>query len=343
MPPSQDSTLQIIGRSLIGIEAILQDFRERMVRELGDMWEVFSQPSAVAETARRIIADFEPMLVDHFTDTDLAAWIAGMDTLAKQFPPHVWREFSTGIRSYREPPGIPPNRIALFPFFDEEPRLQFPLIENAANRLFERNVLTKEQWESASQAARDRAFTIAGDLKQETIARVRDAMVTDIIAGTSLDGFRNRIADIVETSPIGPARIETIYRTNVQAAFRDGRETLASDPIVFEVFPYQEYIPIHDGRTRKTHLRLEKLGLNGTGIYRRDDPFWDHWTPPNGFNCRCGTRMLTLEDAARAGVKEAQIWLKSGRLPDRPEWRYQDIPFENEAGFGSRGRTGVLV
>ena len=50
-----------------------------------------------------------------------------------------------------------------------------------------------------------------------------------------------------------------------------------------EVFPYQEYLPIGDSRTRPEHLALAELGINETGVYRRDDPFWDLFLPPWDF------------------------------------------------------------
>ena len=62
-----------------------------------------------------------------------------------------------------------------------------------------------------------------------------------------------------------------------------GHDELADDPVVAEIFPYQSIDPIDDGRTRKNHLALKKLGLNGTNVYRRDDPFWDIFLPPWGF------------------------------------------------------------
>jgi hypothetical protein len=89
--------------------------------------------------------------------------------------------------------------------------------------------------------------------------------------------------------------------------------------------------------TRHQHKELEKLGLNGTAVYRRDDPFWDLFTPPWDYQCRCGVRMLTIAQAAGLGVKEAIEWLDTGVAPMRPEWRYQDIPFAAKPGFGSRG------
>ena len=104
---------------------------------------------------------------------------------------------------------------------------------------------------------------------------------------------------------------------------------------------YQAYVPIHDARTRETHLALGKLGLDGTGVFRRDDPFWDRFTPPWDYNCRCGTNLLTIEAAARMGVQEAKEWLRSGRPPAEPEYRDQFIPFPNNAGFGQK--HGILI
>jgi SPP1 gp7 family putative phage head morphogenesis protein len=334
----------VIGRSLIGAEALLSEIRELLAKELGEQWDRQPSLGAISETARRVLDRFQPLLIDHLTDTDLAAWVTGFDTLSKQFPGWLVDEFQTGIRANRsfQPPTDPP-RIRLFDMFENEPRLRFPLIENAAARLFERNILTRSQWNQASDEARQRAFMITGDISAETIEDVRNILAENIDRGTSLRGFRQAVQDTLESSGIGPARIETIYRTNVQASFRDGRESLASDPIVSEVFPYQQYLAIHDRRTRSHHLELESLGLDGTNVYRRDDPFWDLWTPPNGYNCRCGVRLMTVEAAARAGVREAQEWLRTGRPPESPEYRYQAIPFVNEPGFGSRGRVGVLV
>lgn len=336
----------ILGRSLLGAEALLAEIRERLEQALGLGWERIANVYDVAQEARRVLEIFEPLIVQHISDTELVGWVHGMNQLANQFPPWLVREFQTGIRSRRNVgPPPPPSRFKFVPMFGDEPRLRFPLIENAAKRLFERNILNREEWDSTIQEARDRAFMISGDIAKETIADVRRALVDELVEGTSLTGFKNRVRDVLEKSAIGPARIETIYRTNIQAAFRDGRETLASDPIVSATFPYQEYIPIHDTRTRSNHLKLGELGLNGTGIYRRDDPFWSSFTPPIDFNCRCGVRMMTIDAAARAGVVEAQKWLATGRAPPNPEYRLNEVlkVVQPKAGFGSRGRTGVTV
>ncbi len=332
---------QIIGRSLTGAEAIFSEVRSDIVKTVSARFRI-DPMMALVQGVRKVFDRVSPLLVDHLADTETAGWVGGMDTLSKQFPDWLWEEFQTGVRSIIAPPPQPPEAFRLLGMFDEEPRLRLPLIEQAAARLSQRNVLTREQWDATTEEAQRRAFMITGDIAEDTLADVRNLLAKNIDEGTSLRSFREQLGDTLEASGIGPARVENIYRTNVQAAFRDGRETLASDPIVRDLFPYQEYLPIHDARVRTTHLELGRLGLSGTGIYRREDSFWDFWTPPCGFSCRCGVRLMRVEAAARAGVAEAIEWLRTGVKPPM-ESRLPLIPFAPTPGFGSRGRVSVAA
>lgn len=326
----------VVGRSLLGASGISDAFLDHLATRMTNSLTV---NDALTE-ARRAIQFFEPLLAEHLSDAVLASWITGYDNVASQFPPWLRQEFADTIR--RSPPSDPPD-ISLFQSFDREPELRLLNVENAAKRLIERSILTRPQFDAAQEAAQRQAFTIAGELGADTIERMRFQLYQDLSEGTSLSGFSDRITDTLGSSPIAPGHLETVYRTNLQAAFRDGRETLRSNPIVATTFPYQEYIPVHDGRTRHEHRLLARLGLNGTGIYRSDDPFWNFFTPPWDYNCRCGTRLLTIEQAAAAGVREAIEWLETGRAPIQPEYRYAHIPFPANPGFGHRGNVGVIV
>lgn len=337
----QTSLNRIIGSSLHGISGLANEFLDRLHREIVKHRLLYTQPSQIADLARERLNDFEPLLAEHLSDATLASWVNGYDSVTSLFPKWLQDEFATTIRN--QPP-IDPPKINLFPMFGEwEPRLKLPNIENAAKRLIERNILTRPSFDAADESAQREAFTIAGDLKEDTIGRLRQFLVDDLHSGTSLDGFENRVKEHLGTSPIAPAHLENVYRTNIQGALRDGRETIRQNPIVKTLFPYQEYIPIHDGRTRHHHYELGHLGLNGTGIYRVDDPFWDYFTPPWHYNCRCGTRLLTVDQAAAAGVHEAMKWMRTGFEPIIPEHRLQHIPFPPNPGWGSRGRVGVIA
>lgn len=339
MPDSATKSVDlIIGRSLITAEAIAQELRERLAEELAIRWDLLTEAELLA-AARDILEEIEPILAKQLQATDLAAWISGFDEVAKQTPEWVLDMLSSS--GAPRPPG-PPRLMIPGLGEPEEPILRFPLIDKAVESLSKKGILTREQFDQVSDAARLRAFTVSGELTEDAIAGMRDILADTIREGASLRSFADKFEQQLEDVVLPPGRLETIYRTNVQAAYRDGFEALASDPIVSDVFPYQEYHAIHDGRVREEHLQLESLGLNGTNIYRRDDPMWDYFTPPWDFNCRCGVNLLTVEAAASRGVQEAKKWLESGEPPAEPEWRLAHIPFRPPEGFTS-GRTSGLV
>lgn len=86
------------------------------------------------------------------------------------------------------------------------------------------------------------------------------------------------------------------------------------------VFPYAETIPIRDARLSELCATAAKSGINGTAVYRRDDPVWREYQPPRHPNCRCGRMILTVHMAASRGIKEAEEWLRTGEAPSSPAW-----------------------
>lgn len=48
-----------------------------------------------------------------------------------------------------------------------------------------------------------------------------------------------------------------------------------------EIFPLLKYSTVGDRRVRPEHAEIDQV------IKPVDDPFWDTWFPPNGWNCRC--------------------------------------------------------
>jgi hypothetical protein len=328
---------RIVGRSLIASEGAAQTVRTRIMDAL---WKKRSFPiPQILAWLPTPLGRFRTFVYRHIRDSFLYSWTAGMDYLYRNFPPWLAKEFETTIR--QTPPQKPPKPpFPRFTFFDEsDDALRFPLIEIAAKRLAERNIMTRQQWEAVDKYAQERAFFITAPISTDTIDRIRNVLVYDVDEGTSRKGFEKAVSEALDGSPIGRAHLENVYRTNLQAAFRDGRETLASNPIVAAAFPYQAYDAIRDTRVRHDHLEMESLGLDGTNVFRRDDPVWDYFTPPWDYNCRCGVNLLTIDAAARAGVREAKEWLRTGKPPIAPEYRISEVlkQVRPNPNFGSRG------
>ncbi len=339
--PSSDVD-SLMGHSLITGEALASEMRAEFFRATIRGKRKFEPLYAILDAIKRTAAKLTPILAESFWGSDLSAWLSAYQWNADRLPNWL-KQHLAEANDFRGGGGDPPRNIIGSMFNDDDlpERIVFPQIQKAASSLMQRGVLPKDEFESLSRNAKAKAFTVAGDIETETIERIRDMLSELVDDGPSLPKFREQLSEKLETGSLGPARIETIYRTNIQAAYRDGRESLMQNPIVSSVFPYQEYLPIYDSRVEPEDAALGSLGLNGTGIYRRDDPFWDLWTPPIHFNCRCGTNLLTIEAAARKGVKEAQEWLRTGVEPPDPEYRFSFIPFQPKPGFGAR--HGELV
>lgn len=187
-----------------------------------------------------------------------------------------------------------------------------PAVHEAANALERAPVVARRDYLETARAVREGAFAVTGDLTDAAVRDVRDQVVKAVAEGTTLDEFRDRLSRRLgeEGSPLSPARLENVFRTNVLSAYSQGKwDATTKDPVVSDAFPYARYFATHDGRVRPEHLQLETAGLDGTNVYRVDDPTFQKFRPPWTYQCRCRWSPCTVEQAAGRGVKEAQSWL----------------------------------
>jgi hypothetical protein len=284
-------------------------------------------PFTIMATARKLLSELSPELGRTIATAQLAAWVIGNRAVADRLPAWAINRIAGAI----PPIGAPPTER--FPGFDgPDPILRFPLIERSAESLLKRQLLPAREYYAADDRIRNQSFTVAGDLTDRTMDTVRNILAEQVREGASYQDFKKAIAGELEGAFLSPWHAETVFRTNVQTSFREGRNTAARNPVVSAMFPYKRYVAIHDRRARPEHLRLEKLGLSGTDVYRADDPFWSLFDPPWDYNCRCGSILLTIEAAARLGVQEAREWLRTGN-PPAVEHRLAAIPFRPRDGW----------
>lgn len=338
------------------IDAILQralplarqrsaDLRSRLVKLAGQRLPA----SAFLERARLMIIQSEPGRERLLSTSLLAAYFKPAETLVPEaiakplpakpiiLPAPLPEPFAAPIKMPTAPPmppAIPP--ILLTPSPNEGPMPpRFPIIERAAQRLYERQVFTRQDFDNLDVEAKRTAFTVARVQSLDTIGRLQDMVGQAAAEGHTLRQFRDGAEEVLANdSPLSDAHLETVFRTNLASAYSTGQRELLDHPLISDEFPYIMWAAIRDGRVRPDHLAMEKAGLNGTAIYRRDDPLIQLVWPPAGYRCRCHVIPLTLEDAASYGVREAQEWLRTGERPERPAW-VKSVPIVLPVGWVS--------
>lgn len=254
-------------------------------------------------TAARDWADsWAPELTTLLRDASLAAAVSGMADLADRL----------------EPEGGP-LPVGTPDWLDRE-RPALPLVKEAAARLSSMGLLALPGYLTAGRRAEALAAGAASLATDSVLARVREALTRAVETGGTLAEFRHDLGEALSDTAVDPAHAETIFRSNVMAAYADGQERLLSDPAVGGLFPYRAYEATHDDRVRPEHLAMEGRGIDGTNVYRADDPVWQLFRPPWSFNCRCVSIPLSIEEAARRGVPEAAQWLQTGREPMVKAW-----------------------
>ena len=185
-------------------------------------------------------------------------------------------------------------------------------------------ILTREEWDRLSLAARRRAFTVSGVARTEIVAGVWASLDRAIASGQSFADWKKLVAPALEKTWGGSvknpsARIETIFRANVMSAYGAGRYKQLTNPLTLKLRPYWVYDSVLDGRTTSGCKTL-----NGA-VAPADDPFWNDKIPPRHFRCRAGLRSLRkaqAEKLPRFGEKPPEVepidgW---GSPPDGGEW-----------------------
>lgn len=145
-------------------------------------------------------------------------------------------------------------------------------------------------------AQRAQAFSVAGLTELSQIQKVLDSLNEHLASGASFADWRAKVTsgDIGLDLPDG--RLDNIFRTNIQAAYANGRYTQQTDPVTLKLRPYWMYDAINDSRTRPTHHAMDNTVLPAS------DPWWLTHYPPNGFRCRCTVISLSVKQAQKRGI-----------------------------------------
>lgn len=180
-----------------------------------------------------------------------------------------------------------------------------------AERLFKRKApLTHDEFERLSRTQKAKAFRVATVHNARMVQVVRNKLATAIRQGVGWADFRREImAEFTRAQIPGPAvhRLRLAFFQNTMKAYSDERRAVLDDPEIHEAFPFRQYLTVGDGTPGFRNVRPEHAALHGK-MFRWNDPFWDVFTPPWDYGCRCTFVALTRGQAASVGV----LWTYAG-------------------------------
>jgi SPP1 gp7 family putative phage head morphogenesis protein len=156
--------------------------------------------------------------------------------------------------------------------------------EGAINYLRSLTDFTRVAYNKLAPQYRQAAFTVARIENLKTVEALRGLLVQALDEGWSRAKFEdeaNAMFDRMGVTRLNPYHLETVFQTNMQTAYQNGRLQQMADPRVRLALPYWQYRTQEDERVRPNHAALDLF------VARADDPVWGSIYPPNGFNCRC--------------------------------------------------------
>ncbi|MDD3466009.1 MAG: phage minor head protein [Campylobacterales bacterium] len=198
-------------------------------------------------------------------------------------------------------------------------------------------------WQDMWQEAHAKAFTVAKAMRMDILKDIRGALDSAMKEGKSFQTFKKELEPILKSkgwwgkvknedgsvTQLGsPYRLRTIYNTNMRTAYAAGQEKSFMDGV--DRFPYIRYNSLLYGKNR----RQAHVALHGK-IFRYDDPFWNAYSPPNGFGCKCTKEQLSeryvkrnnlsIEDSkGKISTKDVVVSYKTGEVGQVSVYKTKD-------------------
>lgn len=183
--------------------------------------------------------------------------------------------------------------------------------EEAAQRIADMPLVTREVFEGLLPELRAYAFTISGIDRFDQLRRVRDELAAVPRGDATWRQARSRIADELEGRLGGEEavrRSELLLRTHTFRGYAVARYRLLMQQR--DVFPYWEYRTHGDDRVRPSHVEL-----NGK-VLPAGHPVWQKIFPPNDWGCRCIVVPRLARDVADLARGEDELLPEARRVWD---------------------------
>jgi len=200
-----------------------------------------------------------------------------------------------------------------------------PKPKDAIAFLRHKKIVPVEKWDEISGAEHAHAFTASHITNTEALESIRSEIVKAKEEGIPYEKFKGNFLDLMQQGgwylnpdKIGDAkytnwRIGVIHGTNMRTAYSAGR--YRQQLRISNLRPYLVYKQLQRPTKREEHEPLHNMALP------YDDPFWDKYTPPNGWNCDCYTESISSHQYQNGDYqKNVSPNFNESSVP--PEWRH---------------------
>jgi SPP1 gp7 family putative phage head morphogenesis protein len=183
------------------------------------------------------------------------------------------------------------------------------------------SLVTRKQWDVLDARAKRRAFFVSGTARLDLIQQVWDMVGRAIDDGTPFGDFQSAAKDELGNVWLArdSARLETIFRNNIQSSYAAGRYQQQTTPDALTQHPVWQFDAILDGRTTAICSACNGTTLPAT------DPWWSTHVPPLHHRCRSGIITISEAEAKKSGgitqapaVSADTNW---GAAPAEDEWK----------------------
>ncbi len=163
-------------------------------------------------------------------------------------------------------------------------------------------------WLDVWEALHGTSFTVAKSAGHDVLEDIYRALLQALVEGETFETFSKNLTEVLkakgwwgkklvtdpatgETVPVklgSKKRLELIFDVNMRVSYAAGHWKSFEENRTSR--PFLRYVALLDDRTRPLHREHHNL------VLPIDHPHWEHWSPPNGWNCRCSLQALTQRD-----------------------------------------------
>ncbi len=184
-------------------------------------------------------------------------------------------------------------------------------LDDLAKRFRGKLAVDSDTFDRISREQKAKAFRIATVHKVQLVQKARDLVADALETGTPFSEFRAKLLALFDRQGVAPPalhRLQLAFRQNLLQSYSDARRETLDDPEISSVFRFRRYSTVGNGVPGTNRVRADHAILHGK-VFRWNDPFWNTFTPPWDFGCRCTMQALTAGQVRRGRMT---VWTLKG-------------------------------